>query len=190
MTATNTAVRAIALGALDVKGEDVTKLVKAAIEKAQTDAAAKLKANATDEAKAEAAAKAASSVVVPVAMMFGLVTGVKDSLNQKTGEVSSSLLGTFEGKNLVTGKTETAARCYVPNVQELIEADFRSMPANIRGNRMKFQAIINAVPADNKWGFTYKVDLPLRDTSTDPLADLRKEIARMNDAEPQPQAAE
>lgn len=120
--------------------------------------------------------EALAAVRVPLGVVFGMVTGVKLSLDPNTGETRSALLGQFEGSNVVNGVTVRAPRAYIPQVQEMIENDFNALPANVRGNRMNFQANIFATYFDDRYGFRYAVDLPLRDATNDPLAELRKSL--------------
>lgn len=120
-----------------------------------------------------------AAIRVPLGLVFGIITGVKQSIDSKTGELRSALVGNFEGRNAVTGEVVRATRCYLPVVQEKLESEFNSLPANIRGNRMKFQANIFAVHNEDRYGYRYSVDLPLADASNDPLADMRSELADM-----------
>lgn len=123
---------------------------------------------------AEPTKEALEAIRVPLAVMFGIITGTKPMIDSKTGEVRSAILGTFEGRT-ADGKTIVQApRLYIPQVQETLESDFNSLPANVRGQRMKFQANIFATYFDDQYGFRYSVDLPLRDTSSDPLGDMRE----------------
>lgn len=120
-----------------------------------------------------------ASIRVPIGMMYGIITQVKPLMDNKTGEVRSVLVGQFEGVNAATGEVVRSARCYVPMVQETVESDFNSLPANVRGNRMKFQANLYAIYRDDRYGFNWSVDLPLRDTNDDPLADMRGDLTKL-----------
>lgn len=141
-------------------GIDGKALVDAAIEKLGKDPAA----------------EKIAAIRIAAGVMYGIITQVKPQIDGKTGEVRAVLIGQFEGINAVTGEVVRSARCYIPQVQETLEADFNALPANVRGQRMKFRADLYVVHNEDRYGFRYAVELPLRDTNSDPLADMRKEL--------------
>lgn len=121
------------------------------------------------------------AIRVPCGMMYGIVTGVKEQVNNRNGEIQGVLVGQFEGKNVKTGETVRAIRCYVPMVQEQIEAEFNTVKPNVReGRRLKFQANIYLVhSADGDYPYNWDIELPMANVNSDPLSDMRNDIEPM-----------
>jgi hypothetical protein len=131
--------------------------------------------------------------------IVGLVSGLRQTVNNDTGEIQNGLKGQFRGISSLgddSGKeigdknparTVTAGVCYLPGgIQEMIEGALAQAQDTTSGGdvraTVKFGLKLYAIPATNKAGYSFDADNLIEATEDDPLDTL---LAVANDTAPE-----
>lgn len=115
----------------------------------------------------------------------GIVSGVKEIVNDDTGEVQTGLKGQFRGVSTMgdngevvgvdeagnpTGKTVTAGVCYLPSgLQDIVEGAYRQAIENEPRATVKFVLDLYAMASGGQSGYTYDADTKVDAQEADPL---------------------
>lgn len=122
-----------------------------------------------------------------VGRFAGIVSGIKENVNDETGEVQTGLRGQFRGLSTRSengelvgtdpatgnplGMTVTAGVCYLPSgLQDVVEGAYRqAIETNPRAT-ISFVLDLFAMAANNKVGYTYDAETRVDAQENDPLA--------------------
>lgn len=110
--------------------------------------------------------------------IVGIVSGLRQSINDDTGEINSGLKGNFRGissKKDKEGNTieVTSGVCYLPaGIQSMIEGTLEAAKANDKSAVVNFAVDLYALRDSNKAGYTFDADNIVESNIADPLADL------------------
>ncbi len=124
---------------------------------------------------------------VLIGRIVGLVAGLKQTINNDTGEIQNGLKGQFRGvssKNekgeivgIEKGITVNAGVCYLPGgIQEMIEGTLAAAQDVSNGGdaraTVNFGMDLFAIPATNKAGYSFDADNLIAASEADPLEAL------------------
>lgn len=126
---------------------------------------------------------------VELGTIVGLVSGLRQTVNNDTGEIQNGLKGQFRGISTLgddTGKEIsktnparqiTAGVCYLPGgIQEMIEGSLASAQDTSNGGdaraTVQFGIKLYAIPATNKAGYSFDADNLIEAAESDPLEAL------------------
>lgn len=122
---------------------------------------------------------------VELGTIVGIVSGLRQTVSNDTGEIQSGLkgqfrgvssLGTDSGKEISTANpaaTVTAGVCYLPGgIQEMLEGALAEAHSTDASATVKFGIKLFAIPATNKAGYSFDADNLIAASESDPLADL------------------
>lgn len=137
---------------------------------------------------------------VKLGTFVGIVSGLRQTVNNDTGEVQNGLKGQFRGISTLgedTGKeigdknparAVTAGVCYLPGgIQEMIEGALSQAKENDVKANVQFGLDLYAIPATNKAGYSFDADSLVEATEADPLdalltaATAKEEPAQIED---------
>jgi len=129
---------------------------------------------------------------VPLGRIVGIVSGLKQTVNNDTGEVQNGLKGQFRGistrndageilaikDNAPQGVTVTAGVCYLPGgIQEMIEGALAAAQETDPRATVHFGIDLFAIPATNKAGYSFDADNLVDAAEADPLDALLSSAA-------------
>jgi hypothetical protein len=118
--------------------------------------------------------------------IVGIVSGLRQTINNDTGEIQNGLKGQFRGVSTLgedSGKeigdknparTVTAGVCYLPGgIQEMIEGALAAAQDTTSGGdaraTVQFALKLFAIPATNRAGYSFDADNLVEATESDPL---------------------
>lgn len=115
----------------------------------------------------------------------GIVSGIKELVNDDTGEVQTGLKGQFRGlstlddagenvgvdeKGEPQGKTVTAGVCYLPSgLQDIVEGSYRQAIEQDPRATITFVMDVYALFSGNQAGYTYESEMVTEAEENDPL---------------------
>jgi len=104
--------------------------------------------------------------------IVGIVSGLKQTVNNDTGDIQTGLKGNFRGFSSLPNKEPvTSGVCYLPGgIQEMIEGALAT--AQEGGDKkatVNFAIDLFAIPATNKAGYWFKADNIVEMSAADPL---------------------
>lgn len=122
-----------------------------------------------------------------VGRFAGIVSGIKENVNEDSGEIQTGLRGQFRGLSTRSetgevvgadpangnplGMVVTAGVCYLPSgLQDVVEGAYRqAIESNPRAT-ISFVLDLYAMAANNKVGYTYDAETRVDAQENDPLA--------------------
>lgn len=112
----------------------------------------------------------------PLARIYGFVSGIKIGTNPNNGDAYTALQGDFEGENLQTGEMFRSGILFLPGgIHETLTSPFDNLKEGEEAPRIKFGFTINAFPATNKIGYSYKAIPFVQPNKDDALVAMRAE---------------
>jgi hypothetical protein len=95
--------------------------------------------------------------------IVGMISGLKQTVNNETGDIQTGLKGNFRGISSVDGLAAvTSGVCYLPGgIQEMLEGALASAKENDAKATVTFAIDLFAIPATNKAGYSFKASDPL-----------------------------
>lgn len=120
---------------------------------------------------------------VLIGRIVGIVAGLRQTINNDTGEVQNGLKGNFRGVSSKVypegaeqaGKpiTVTSGVCYLPSgIQDMIEGALASAKEADAKATVNFAIDLYGIPATNKAGYSFKAENIVAPQTADPLAML------------------
>jgi hypothetical protein len=106
--------------------------------------------------------------------IVGMISGLKQTVNNETGDIQTGLKGNFRGISSVDGLAAvTSGVCYLPGgIQEMLEGALASAKENDAKATVTFAIDLFAIPATNKAGYSFKAENIVEAEASDPLAML------------------
>lgn len=115
--------------------------------------------------------------------IVGIVSGLKQTVNNDTGEIQNGLKGQFRGISSLnatgdvlstpTGEKITAGVCYLPGgIQEMLEGTLAAAQETEAKATVQFAIDLFAIPATNKAGYSFDADNLVAADAVDPLDNL------------------
>lgn len=128
---------------------------------------------------------------VHLGRIVGIVAGLRQSINNDTGEVQSGLKGNFRGISSIVKDGAaievTSGVCYLPSgIQSMIEGELAKVQATDKSAVINFAIDLYALRDANKAGYTFDADNIVESAVADPLADL---LAKAGETKALPGAA-
>lgn len=113
--------------------------------------------------------------------IVGIVSGLKQTIDKETGDISSGLKGNFKGISSLDEKPPVnSGVCYLPGgIQEMLEGSLAQAKENDSKATVRFAIDLFAIPATNKAGYSFKADNIVEASETNPLDDLLNEATRI-----------
>lgn len=134
---------------------------------------------------------------VELGTIVGIASGLRQTINNDTGEIQTGLKGQFRGVSTLgddTGKeigpknaqrVVTAGVCYVPGgIQSMIEGALAQAQEKDEKATVQFGLKLFAIPATNKAGYSFDAETLLKTEEADPLDTLLSMAETADDAEP------
>jgi len=122
---------------------------------------------------------------VELGTIVGIVSGLRQTVSNDTGEIQNGLKGQFRGVSSLgtdSGKeisdanpaaTVTAGVCYLPGgIQEMLEGALAQAKEADASATVRFGIKLYAIPATNKAGYSFDADNLIEAAESDPLGDL------------------
>lgn len=120
-------------------------------------------------------AKHASDEGTPIAVIFGMASGIKEVVDKVRGDVFHALTGQFEAQNLETGEVFQSGVLYLPaGIHESVEASVQKLESET--DYVAFALQMKAVKATNPAGYGYQAVNLMAAKAVDPLASIRGEL--------------
>lgn len=134
---------------------------------------------------------------VLIGRIVGIVAGLRQTVDNDTGNIHTGLKGNFRGISSKKGEdgkpiTVTSGVCYLPGgIQDMIEGALAAAQESDAKATVQFAIDLFGIPATNKAGYSFAADNIVAPTAADPLA-LLLEQAATNKAEalPAPEGSE
>lgn len=115
--------------------------------------------------------------------IVGIVSGLKQTVNNDTGEIQNGLKGQFRGISAITEKGDvltapegakiTAGVCYLPGgIQEMLEGALAAAQESDAKATVQFGLDLFAIPSTNKAGYSFDADNLVAADAVDPLDNL------------------
>jgi len=115
--------------------------------------------------------------------IVGIVSGLKQTVNNDTGEVQNGLKGQFRGISsrddtgaivgIDKGVKVTAGVCYLPGgIQDMIEGTLAVAKETDAKATVQFAIDLYAIPETNKAGYSFDADTLVKAEESDPLDTL------------------
>jgi hypothetical protein len=118
--------------------------------------------------------------------IVGIVAGLRQTINNDTGEVQNGLKGNFRGFTSKVGQDGkpldpiTSGVCYLPGgIQEMIEGTLASAKEADAKATVNFAIDLYAIPATNKAGYSFDADNIVAAEQADPLDMLANQAAQI-----------
>lgn len=115
----------------------------------------------------------------------GIVSGIKELVNDDTGEIQTGLKGQFRGistrndkgevvgtdeAGVPLGKVVTAGVCYLPSgLQDIVEGSYRSAVEQDPRATITFVMDVYALASSNQAGYSYESEMVTEAEENDPL---------------------
>jgi hypothetical protein len=136
---------------------------------------------------------------VHLGRFVGIATGLKQTVDNDTGDIQTGLKGQFRGLSTRTDKGEivepgkglvvTAGVCYLPGgIQEMIEGALAAAQETDPRATVQFAIDLFAIPATNKAGYSFDADNLVETAEADPLDALLTAANTSAAALPAPEA--
>lgn len=111
---------------------------------------------------------------LPLARLYGKLTGTKAETDKNTGNFYLAFLGNFEAINMQTGEVFKSGKMYLPKgISELVENGIKNAP---EGSQIAFAFEVRSQKASNPIGYTYRVLALKSPEASDDLAELREAV--------------
>lgn len=108
---------------------------------------------------------------VPLARIFGTVTGVTTGFSETVGREWTALVGAFEGVNLETGEVFDSGKCFLP---EPAGSMLASAIIQNPGTHIDFAVEIGVKPTNTAIGYEYTVRNLADPVADDKLTSMRQ----------------
>lgn len=111
---------------------------------------------------------------VSLGRIVGIVTGLRQTVNNETGDIQTGLKGNFRGISSLPDKAPvTSGVCYLPGgIQDMLEGALAAAKEGDSKATVSFAIDLFAIPATNKAGYSFKADNIVEASATDPLTAL------------------
>lgn len=121
-------------------------------------------------------AKHASESGTPIAVIFGMASGIKEVVDKVRGDVYHALTGEFEAQNIETGERFRSGVLYLPaGIHEMIEAPVKKLESE--SDYVAFALQMLAVKSSNPAGYSYQARNLMPSKQVDPLEELRSQLS-------------
>lgn len=128
-------------------------------------------------------ARLASEEGTPIAVIFGMASGIKEVVDKVRGDVYHALTGQFEAQNLDTGDVFQSGQLYLPTgIHETVEASVRKLESE--NDYVTFALQIRSVKATNPAGYSYQAVNLMPAKAVDPLGAMRGELGTTSQKAP------